>query len=79
MGQLATGRFRPLTFTRHRLSPLAVFTSGDPSSLISLVVSVDVKHCTYLLLVCTFFTMAGRDSKFARFTVPPLKGIFEGL
>ena len=49
MGQLATGRFRPLTFTRHRLSPLAVFTSGDPSSLISLVVSVDVKHHVYLL------------------------------
>ena len=49
MGQLATGRFRPLTFTRHRLSPLAVFTSGDPSSLISLVVSVDVKHHVYMV------------------------------
>ena len=29
--------------------------------------------CNYLLPVCTFFTMAGGDSKFARFTVPSLK------
>ena len=58
------GLLTPLTFARHRLSPLAAFTSGA---------YIFFFFCKYIFL----FAMEGGDSEFANFTLPTLKAFLE--